>query len=169
MCGDHSSRQATGGACAVLQPSPFPFHISPDLSARTKGRLQFFRGKTPDQPTTAVLVLESHEPRPSHTGPFWVQVYEEGDLTKPAGCLKPWAEFPVTTVLAESMQSIGVDGKPHEWSKELPPLKTEPRKLCGIEVGADGIIGRRVCVWRHNGVLGEPRRDDLAEGIVGHD
>ena len=42
-------------------------------------------------------------------------------------------------------------------------VKILPERPFKIEVGDDGIIGRRVSIWTQNGTVGP-----LAEGIVGY-
>ncbi|KAI0429933.1 hypothetical protein F5Y09DRAFT_342151 [Xylaria sp. FL1042] len=149
MCGDHHSRVSGGGALAVMRPPSFSTGTSLIPMA---GRL-FFHNRTEERSlaTHVIFTVDSPCEFASRTAePFLVMIHETGDLTKPATTSPSWATFSLNPVIGDL-----VSGK-------IPPLEIELGQPMKIEVGADGIIGRRVSVWTHNGA------GPVAEGIVGY-
>ncbi|KAI0874361.1 hypothetical protein GGS24DRAFT_500901 [Hypoxylon argillaceum] len=148
MCGDHDSRVSLGGALAVLSPSPFRTSTSP---IPTAGRLIFHSRKIESSIAThAIFTADpSHETQLVTLEPCLVRIHETGDLTRPLTTSPSWATFSLKPAIGEL--------KDQRWSMEVEldrPMK--------IEVGVDGIIGRRVSVWTQQGA------GPVAEGIVGY-
>ncbi|KAI1127619.1 hypothetical protein F5Y10DRAFT_242304 [Nemania abortiva] len=149
MCGDHDSRASLGGALAVL--SPPPFRTSPSSMAMA-GRLVFHCRETKGSMAThAIFTVDGSQKINQGTSePCLVRIHETGDLTRPATTSPSWATFSLKPVVGALDDHTG-------WSMEAK--LEQPMK---IEVGVDGVIGRRVSVWTRQGV--EP----VAEGIVGY-
>ncbi|KAI0527728.1 hypothetical protein F5B22DRAFT_1062 [Xylaria bambusicola] len=145
MCGDHHSRDVAGGALAVMSPSPFTTTASIPMA----GRLVFYN-RTAENPIATHAMLTVDSSRPSTKESFLVRIHETGDLTKPASTSPSWASFTLQPVIGEST----IDDRTHAGLELGQPFK--------IEVGSDGIIGRRVSVWTQKGV------GPIAEGIVGY-
>ncbi|KAI2602794.1 hypothetical protein GGR54DRAFT_644695 [Hypoxylon sp. NC1633] len=150
MCGD-LSRQSYGGALAVLS---FPPRSPRSMPPAMTGRLTFHDcGKGGPMATHATFT-----PDKSSTGrsldnldSYVVGIHETGDLTKSA-MISP---FLYKFTMTQDNQSLQ-DGQ-QEWLMEVP--LSHPMK---IEVGGDGIIGRRVTLWSQQAV------DPIAEGIIGY-
>ncbi|KAI1384377.1 uncharacterized protein F4822DRAFT_361960 [Hypoxylon trugodes] len=150
MCGDHS-RQSCGGALAVLS---LPLRSTRFLPQTMAGRLVFHDcGKgglvathatfTPDESSISSSV--------SDIDTCIVGIHETGDLTKSA-IISPFLyKFSIPQGRPTSQDSW------QERSIEVP--LSHPMK---IEVGGDGIIGRRVTIWSQHAV------DPIAEGIIGY-
>ncbi|KAI1272040.1 hypothetical protein F5Y07DRAFT_403813 [Xylaria sp. FL0933] len=137
MCGDHNSRVSGGGALAVMGPPSIRTSISPLPMA---GRLLFHsRTEESSHATHAIFTVDSS------TG-----LDETGDLTKPATTSPSWATFSLNPAIGTVVGA------------KAPSLEVELGRPMKIEVGIDGIIGRRVSVWTQNGA------GPLAEGIVGY-
>ncbi|KAI1422814.1 hypothetical protein F5Y12DRAFT_760719 [Xylaria sp. FL1777] len=149
MCGDHDSRSSAGGALAVLRPPPFRTSSSPIPMA---GRLIFHnRNKENPLATHAVFTADSScEFQSRAAEPLLVTIHETGDLTRPATTSPSWATFSLKLVVGAL-----VSGK-------TPSVEVELGRPMRIEVGIDGIIGRRVSVWTQRGT------GPIAEGIVGY-
>ncbi|KAI0481867.1 hypothetical protein F4859DRAFT_476271 [Xylaria cf. heliscus] len=149
MCGDHPPRISLGGALAVLSPPPSTTNNS-IITSRWPlcGRLIFHNLGGEDSMATHALYsadspLNSH---PLGTEDCLVRIHETGDLTIPATDSPSWATLSLKPV-------IGGSGS-HSIMYELEkPVK--------VEVGPDGIIGRRVSIWTRQSM--EP----LSEGIAG--
>ncbi|KAI4864248.1 hypothetical protein F4820DRAFT_340379 [Hypoxylon rubiginosum] len=150
MCGDHT-RQSCGGALAVLS---LPMRSTRSMPPTMAGRLIFHDcGKgsstathltfTPDESTT------THSPTDADS--WVVAIHETGDLTKSA-IISPFLHrFSMTQSHPTSQDDRQVR------SIEVP--LTYPVK---IEVGSDGIIGRRVTLWSQHAT------DPIAEGVIGY-
>ncbi|GAP89714.1 hypothetical protein SAMD00023353_3600080 [Rosellinia necatrix] len=150
MCGEYHCRESLGGALAVLGPSPSQIGIP---SVQMVGRLVFHNKVGENSVAThAVFTADPSPPSPypSTTGPCLVRIHETGDLTRPATTSPSWAAFSLKPI-------VGATGDGRRLSVEVElerPLK--------IEVGVDGIIGRRVSIWTQQGT------GPVAEGIVGY-
>ncbi|KAI8627351.1 hypothetical protein F5Y19DRAFT_176302 [Xylariaceae sp. FL1651] len=149
MCGDHHSRQSLGGALAVLSP-PLPGHgIS---SAVMAGQLVFHdQGKGGLTATHVMFTI--NPPDGIHRverEPFLVRIHETGDLTSPAVTSPFWTTLRLKPALAE----LEGDNRPL-----VDVVLGQPMN---IEVGVNGIIGRRVSVWTQHGL------GPVAEGIIGY-
>ncbi|KAI3339043.1 hypothetical protein F4824DRAFT_69347 [Ustulina deusta] len=149
MCGDHHSRDSAGGALAVMRPSPFRTGTSP---IPMPGRLVFHnRSKDGSLATHAIFTADSSCEFQSRTvEPFLVTIHETGDLTRPATTSPSWATFSLTPVVGTSL------------GDKIQAVEVELGRPMKIEVGVDGIIGRRVSVWTQKGA------GPVAEGIVGY-
>ncbi|KAI3336340.1 hypothetical protein HD806DRAFT_2305 [Xylariaceae sp. AK1471] len=148
MCGDHTQRESLGGALAVLSSSLPKTGISPAFMA---GRLVFHdRGKGSSMATHAMFTADSSDAPPSDISePCLVRIHETGDLTRHATTSPLWCTFSLKP-------AVGTLGDGQKWSMEAE--LGQPMK---VEVGSDGIIGRRVSVWTQQGAA------PVAEGIIG--
>ncbi|KAI1443361.1 hypothetical protein F5Y02DRAFT_220791 [Annulohypoxylon stygium] len=150
MCGDHA-RQSFGGALAVLSP---PLRNTRFMPPEMTGRLTFHDcGKGSSVATHVTFTPDETSASNSVVGldSCVVAIHETGDLTKSA-IISPFLyKFSMTQGLPTEQveQQIG--------SIEVP--LSHPMK---IEVGGDGIIGRRVTLWSQHAV------DPIAEGIIGY-
>ncbi|KAI1114858.1 hypothetical protein F5Y14DRAFT_450715 [Nemania sp. NC0429] len=149
MCGDHQARESLGGALAVLSPPPSQLGAP---SMPMAGQLVFHNRKIEGAIATyATFTADSScESRLATLDPCLVRIHETGDLTKPAVTSPSWTTFYLRPV-------VGVLGGETRWSMEVE--LEEPVK---IEVGDDGIIGRRVSLWTQQGT------GPVSEGIVGY-
>lgn len=150
MCGDHHSRDSLGGALAVLNPCPLHTGAS---SMRMTGRLVFQNREKENPMATHAIFMADLSHVSSYTNTVescLVRIHETGDLTKPVIASPSWAAFSLRT----AVRTPGDDET--RWAEvELErPLK--------MEVGVDGIIGRRVSIWTERGA------GPVAEGIVGY-
>ncbi|KAI0964923.1 hypothetical protein F4678DRAFT_468063 [Xylaria arbuscula] len=147
MCGD-LSRVSGGGALAVMKPS----QLTPGASPIPAGRL-VFHNKTEERSlaTHAIFTADSSCESDSATAePFLVRIHETGDLTKPATTSSAWATFSFSPAVGALVGG------------EIPSVEVRLGRPMKIEVGVDGVIGRRVSVWTQEGV------GPVAEGIVGY-
>ncbi|KAI8962129.1 hypothetical protein F5Y11DRAFT_323914 [Daldinia sp. FL1419] len=149
MCGDHS-RQSCGGALAVLN---LPLRQTRFLPPVMAGRLTFHDcGKGSSVATHATFVPDED----SANGNFAnldsciIGIHETGDLTRSA-IISP---FLYKFSMARTQSTLQDD---QERSMEVS--LSHPMK---IEVGGDGIIGRRVTLWSQDAI------DPIAEGIIGY-
>ncbi|KAI0186953.1 hypothetical protein EV127DRAFT_437488 [Xylaria flabelliformis] len=151
MCGDHRPRNPLGGALAVLSPSP----SATQNSIRTSlwplcGRLIFHDLRGGGSTATHAMFMP-HSPLlyadsiPVNMENCLVKIHETGDLTKPATESPLWA-----TLSLKPVEHTGIQAMMYELER---PVK--------MEVGDDGIIGRRVSIWIQQST--EP----LSEGIAG--
>lgn len=149
MCGDHHSRKSLGGALAVLSP---PSSQPGTSSMPMAGQLVFHNRKVEGTIATYTTFTadSSCEPCLTATDSCLVRIHETGDLTRPAITSPSWTSFYLKPV-------IGVMGGKAKWSMEVE--LEQPMK---IQVGDDGIIGRRVSVWTQHGT------GPISEGIVGY-
>ncbi|KAI1293092.1 hypothetical protein F5Y03DRAFT_400183 [Xylaria venustula] len=148
MCGDHS-RVSSGGALAVMKPSSF----TPGASQIPLAGRLVFHNRTEERSfaTHAIFTADSYCESDSDTAePFLVRIHETGDLTKPATTSSSWATFSFSPAVGALVGG------------EIPSVEVKLGRPMKIEVGADGIIGRRVSVWTQEGV------GPVAEGIVGY-
>ncbi|KAI0006896.1 hypothetical protein F4779DRAFT_543233 [Xylariaceae sp. FL0662B] len=147
MCGDHP-RQSYGGALAVLS---LPIRSTRSTPFITTGRLTFHdRGQGGTVATHATFVPDGNDTAGSvDLETCIVGIHETGDLTRSA-IISPFLhKFSMTQGCPEP------DGRQRSMEVEL----SHPMK---IEVGGDGIIGRRVTMWAPNAM------DPVAEGIIGY-
>ncbi|KAI0535131.1 hypothetical protein GGR58DRAFT_23528 [Xylaria digitata] len=149
MCGDNHSRDSIGGALAVMSPSRFEAGTLPVPMA---GRLVFHnRKKESSLATHAIFTVDSsQEPQSKTVEPLLVRIHETGDLTRPATTSPLWATFTLKPVV----RVLGDD--------KAVAMGVKLERSMKIEVGVDGIIGRRVSVWTQQGA------GPVAEGIVGY-
>ncbi|KAI1194738.1 hypothetical protein F5X97DRAFT_264605 [Nemania serpens] len=149
MCGDNHSRKSIGGALAVLSPPPSQLGT---CSVPMAGQLVFHNRKVEGTIATyaSFTADSSCEARLTTMDSCLVRIHETGDLTRPATTSPSWTTF-------YSKPVIEVLGGEAKWSMEVE--LEQPMK---IEVGGDGIIGRRVSVWTHQGT------GPVSEGIVGY-
>ncbi|KAI1373350.1 hypothetical protein F4677DRAFT_220021 [Hypoxylon crocopeplum] len=150
MCGDHS-RQSRGGALAVLS---LPLRSTPSMPPTTTGRLTFHDcGKGGSMATHVTLTPDENNTSNSlaQVDSYVVGIHETGDLTKSA-IISPFLhKFNMT----QGSQSL-FDG---QQERSIEVALSHPMK---IEVGGEGIIGRRVTLWSQHAV------DPIAEGIIGY-
>ncbi|KAI2776495.1 hypothetical protein F4815DRAFT_449287 [Daldinia loculata] len=149
MCGNHS-RQSRGGALAVLS---LPLRTTRFMPAVTTGRLTFHDcGKGSSVATHATFVPDENSGNSSFTNldSCIVGIHETGDLTRSA-IISP---FLYKFSLTRTQPTLQDD---QEHSIEVP--LSHPMK---IEVGGEGIIGRRVTLWSQHAI------DPIAEGIIGY-
>ncbi|KAI0441719.1 hypothetical protein F4803DRAFT_522356 [Xylaria telfairii] len=149
MCGDHP-RTSLGGAVAVMSPSPSttrslistsPWPLCGRLIFQSLGggsSMATHAMYSPNSPLSATQV-------PISTNDCLVKIHETGDLTIPATESPLWATLSLKTTGSSGLQS----------------MMYELERPVKMEVGADGIIGRRVSIWIRQST--EP----LAEGIAG--
>ncbi|KAI0849487.1 hypothetical protein F5Y00DRAFT_235793 [Daldinia vernicosa] len=149
MCGNHS-RQSRGGALAVLS---LPLRTTRSMPAVMTGRLTFHDcGKGSSVATHATFVPDENSDNSSFSNldSCIVGIHETGDLTRSA-IISP---FLYKFSLSRTQSTLKDD---QEHSIEVP--LSHPMK---IEVGGEGIIGRRVTLWSQHAI--EP----IAEGIIGY-
>ncbi|KAI1413559.1 hypothetical protein F5Y13DRAFT_188991 [Hypoxylon sp. FL1857] len=150
MCGDHS-RQSCGGALAVLTPPLRSSRFAPPTMA---GRLTFHDcGKG-----SLIATHVTFTPNENSTGSSLasldscvVGIHETGDLTKSA-IISPFLH---KFSMAQGRPTSQNGGQEQSIEVSL----SNPMK---IEVGGDGIIGRRVTLWSQHA------SDPIAEGIIGY-
>ncbi|KAI1346589.1 hypothetical protein F5Y01DRAFT_297445 [Xylaria sp. FL0043] len=149
MCGGQNSRVSGGGALAVMGPPSIRTSTSPIPMA---GRLLFHnRTDESSHATHAVFTVDESPGFGSRTSEsFVIMIHETGDLTKPATTSPSWATFSLNPAIGTVVGA------------KVPSLEVELGRPMKIEVGIDGIIGRRVSVWTQNGA------GPIAEGIVGY-
>ncbi|KAI2621862.1 hypothetical protein GGS21DRAFT_377963 [Xylaria nigripes] len=150
MCFDHGVRNTLGGGLAVLSPC---FRKIDASRIHLAGRLVFHdRGKGSSTATHAMFMADmSNEPHSNGlVEPCLVRIHETGDLTSPAMKSPSWAAFYLKPIIGASESDNG------------QTVEVELERPLRIEVGTNGIIGRRVSVWTQQGV--EP----IAEGIIGY-
>ncbi|KAI1101548.1 hypothetical protein F4804DRAFT_335181 [Jackrogersella minutella] len=150
MCGDHS-RQSCGGALAVLTP---PLRNTRFMPPQMTGRLTFHDcGKGSSIATHVTFTPDDNIYSNTTAGfnPCVVGIHETGDLTKSA-IISPFLyKFSIAQDRPASQ-----DGRQE---RSIEVLLDHPMK---IDVGGDGIIGRRVTLWSQYAV------DPVAEGIIGY-
>ncbi|CAJ2510243.1 Uu.00g061430.m01.CDS01 [Anthostomella pinea] len=148
MCGD-KSRQSLGGALAILS---LPFQSTCATSPAMAGRLTFHsQGKGGSTATHATFTAD----KGSGSGftdmeSCVVGIHETGDLTRSA-VISPFLH---KFNMSPDVSLLGC--------AKRRAMEVELRRPMKIEVGGDGIIGRRVSVWIARGV------DPVAEGIIGY-
>ncbi|OTB04996.1 hypothetical protein M426DRAFT_320305 [Hypoxylon sp. CI-4A] len=149
MCGNNS-RQSCGGALAVLS---LPTRSTRFMPPAMTGRLTFHDcGKGGPVATHATFTPdEDAVSYPDGLDSCVVGIHETGDLTQSA-IISPFL-YKFSMARCPSKQQEGQEYQPIE-----VPL-SHPMK---IEVGGDGIIGRRVTLWSKHAV------DPIAEGIIGY-
>ncbi|KAI1430820.1 hypothetical protein GGR50DRAFT_690198 [Xylaria sp. CBS 124048] len=153
MCGDHVLRNTIGGGLAVLGPCLSETDTSLLPLSPLSGRLFFHdQGKGGSMATHAMFTMNpSAEPHSSNLAePCLVKIHETGDLTSSATASPIWASFS----LKPAASAPG--------DEENQPIVVELERPVKIEVGVDGIIGRRVSLWTHRGM------GPVAEGIIGY-
>ncbi|KAI0016298.1 hypothetical protein F4780DRAFT_696896 [Xylariomycetidae sp. FL0641] len=139
MCGnDINPRQSLGGALAVLTSLQDKSEIPVMF-----GRLEFHHQ---NDTTYATLTGDdgSIHPGVKPIPGYRIGIHETGDLTQPARLSPYLYEFDMKT------------------GTQDPSYHTPLTRPMKIEVGGDGIIGRRVSLFRAN--LNAP----VAEGIIGY-
>ncbi|KAI1768910.1 hypothetical protein GGR53DRAFT_476286 [Hypoxylon sp. FL1150] len=152
MCGDQS-RKSYGGALAVLSLPARATRSSAPAPAGA-GRLVFHDcGKGSSTATHVTFTPDENDTTHSsaNVGLLVVAIHETGDLTKSA-IISPFLHRFSMAQGHSASQDDRQDG-----SVEVP--LTYPVK---IEVGNDGIIGRRVSLWSQHAT------DPIAEGIIGY-
>ncbi|KAI2465330.1 hypothetical protein F4781DRAFT_435538 [Annulohypoxylon bovei var. microspora] len=151
MCGDHA-RQSCGGALAVLSP---PLRNIRFMPPEMTGRLTFHDcGKGSSVATHVTFTPDENGASNSVTGldSCVVAIHETGDLTKSA-IISPFLyKFNMT-------QGRPIQQEDEQQERSIEVLLSHPMK---IEVGGDGIIGRRVTLWSQHAA------DPIAEGIIGY-
>ncbi|KAI1404465.1 hypothetical protein F4819DRAFT_124884 [Hypoxylon fuscum] len=150
MCGNHS-RQSYGGALAVLSP---PMRNSRSMPPAMAGRLTFHDcGKGSSTATHVTFTPDESNIGNSldNVDSCVVAIHETGDLTKSA-IISPFLH---KFSMARNRPSSPDD----QQGQSIEVSLNHPMK---IEVGGDGIIGRRVTLWSQHAV------DPIAEGIIGY-
>ncbi|KAH9903563.1 hypothetical protein F4778DRAFT_780949 [Xylariomycetidae sp. FL2044] len=152
MCGD-ISRQSRGGALAILS---LPMKSTRDTKPAMAGTLVFHdQGKGGLCATHATFTTDSVCEASFGDGPqaFTIGIHETGDLTRSA-IISPFLH-------KFSMRPNSTPSSPLSW-RSGDPLEIALAQPMKIEVGGDGIIGRRVTVWQEHAL------DPIAEGIIGY-
>ncbi|KAI5863294.1 hypothetical protein GGS23DRAFT_525465 [Durotheca rogersii] len=149
MCGDQC-RQSCGGALAVLTR---PARRYCPLSMAMAGRLAFHDKGNGGSTATHVTYTPGEDARSSlgDIDACVVIIHETGDLTTSAIISPVLCRFS----LARGRWILSEDDR--ERSIEVP--LSHPMR---IEVGGEGIIGRRVTLWS------EQSSSPAAEGIIGY-
>ncbi|KAI1333504.1 hypothetical protein F5Y15DRAFT_343478 [Xylariaceae sp. FL0016] len=151
MCGDNS-RQSLGGALAILK---MPLRSHRDATPVMTGRLTFHRQLDGDATATHATLTADEANDCGLQGQdqhCTIGIHETGDLTRSA-VISPFLYKFKVALAAPSSGSI------REARQSVDVELNQPLK---IEVGGNGIIGRRVSVWtRHHA-------DPVAEGIIGY-
>ncbi|KAI1075375.1 hypothetical protein F5B20DRAFT_385904 [Whalleya microplaca] len=147
MCGNNS-RQSCGGALAVLSLPIRSTRSAPPVMA---GRLTFHdRGQGGTLATHATFVPDEDDTTSlANIDSCVVGIHETGDLTRSA-IISPFLHK-----FSMAQGCLAPDGQQRSMEVRL----SHPMK---IEVGGDGIIGRRVTMWAQNVM------DPVAEGIIGY-
>ncbi|TID24066.1 putative oxoglutarate iron-dependent oxygenase protein [Venturia nashicola] len=143
MCNGDSSRVAQGGAIAVLSPSHR--QIECPRSGTLAGRLYFQQGIGASN-RTAIRFEGIDNSHPEVLRGCQITIHDHGNLLRPVDHRDEGIRF------AFQPTSSGERSTAHmEYEKELV-----------LSVGGDGIIGRRISVFKD-----DPTRILLAEGVVG--
>ncbi|KAI1805573.1 hypothetical protein F4811DRAFT_209021 [Daldinia bambusicola] len=149
MCGNHA-RQSRGGALAVLN---LPLRNTRFMAPVMAGQLTFHDcGKGSSIATHATFIPDEENTNSSlaDLDSYIVGIHETGDLTRSA-IMSP---FLYRFNIARTDPTLQSDQ-----GRLIEVPLTHPMK---IEVGGDGIIGRRVTLWSQHAV------DPIAEGIIGY-
>lgn len=145
MCGPNG-RETHGGALAVLSLPTRSTRTSPPTSA---GKLVFHDCKKGSSIATHVKFTPDESL--SNVDSLVVAIHETGDLTKSA-IISPFLH---KFSMAQGHPASQDEAQNRKVEVPLPyPIK--------IEVGNDGIIGRRVSLWSQHAT------DPIAEGIIGY-
>ncbi|KAI2617233.1 hypothetical protein GGS26DRAFT_596554 [Hypomontagnella submonticulosa] len=150
MCGDNP-RQSYGGALAVLS---LPLRSTRLMAPAIAGRLTFHDcGKGGAVATHVTYTPDENSDRDilPNLESYVVGIHDTGDLTKSA------IISPFLYKFSLPQTPPATPGNDHERPIDVP--LSQPMK---IEVGGDGIIGRRVTLWSQHAV------DPIAEGIIGY-
>ncbi|KAI1333046.1 hypothetical protein F5Y16DRAFT_393454 [Xylariaceae sp. FL0255] len=149
MCGDHGYRPAVGGALAVLSS---PEHASESPETSIIGRLLFHGRDDGESTATHAMFAPNSSQRLGSpvSKSLLAKIHETGDMRRPAVKSPCWATFRL--VSATNLPEIAEDGKMEGY------MSSHVR----IEVGSDGIIGRRVSLWAHGASA------PIAEGVIGY-
>ncbi|KAI1769983.1 hypothetical protein F4818DRAFT_280474 [Hypoxylon cercidicola] len=152
MCGDHT-RQSCGGALAVLsRPMRSTRFMPPILMPPTMNGRLIFHDCGKGSSTATHVTFTPDENTSLTNGDSWVvAIHETGDLTKSAIISSFLHRF--------SMTNSHPTSEDDRQARSIEVPLTYPVK---IEVGNDGIIGRRVSLWSQHAT--EP----MAEGIIGY-
>ncbi|KAK7953875.1 hypothetical protein PG996_014760 [Apiospora saccharicola] len=147
MCGD-TSRQSYGGAIAILNPLERISGGLPDMDTGVSGRLVFHSARD-DTLATGATFTHAENVGCCDGTTYTIGIHKSGDLTTSA-------------FVSPFIHKFSLDGKdPDRSSTGSRTLSTSLSHPLRIEVGHEGIIGRRVTVWKQGGV------SPLAEGIIG--
>ncbi|WYZ46749.1 hypothetical protein EsH8_IX_000974 [Colletotrichum jinshuiense] len=147
MCGPDTCTKPRGGALAVLN-HPFSQHTSSASSYRLRGDLAFHTpGKPGSSFATHARITSGENCDVQSLADMVVVIHKSGDLTRrPEDC-------GLFHRIAFSGASLLEDGSTLELMLQSP---------VSLQVGDDGIIGRRVSVFPKAEMV-----DACAEGIVG--
>ncbi|KAI1469490.1 uncharacterized protein F4812DRAFT_423293 [Daldinia caldariorum] len=149
MCGNHA-RQSRGGALAVLS---LPLRSTRFMAPVMAGQLTFHDcGNGGSIATHATFIPDEENTNSSlvDLDSYIVGIHETGDLTRSA-IMSPFLHKFNMARTDSTLQS--------DQGRSIEVPLTHPMN---IEVGGDGIIGRRVTLWLQGAV------DPIAEGIIGY-
>ncbi|KAK7966626.1 uncharacterized protein PG986_000903 [Apiospora aurea] len=147
MCGNNS-RPSYGGAIAILNP---PERVSgglPSPEMSVSGRLLFHSARDDTLATDATFM---HDENAGCGGGalYTIGIHKLGDLTTSA-------------LVSPFIHKFSLEGKDPDCDARPRTMSASLSHPLRIEVGHEGIIGRRVTVWKQGGV------SPLAEGIIGY-
>ncbi|KAF6786171.1 hypothetical protein CSOJ01_15463 [Colletotrichum sojae] len=147
MCGPDTCTKPRGGALAVLN-EPFSRPSSPEPAGRLRGDLSFHTpGKPKSMFATHARITSGAEHDLMSLAELVVVIHKSGDMTR------NHQDCGLFHRLAFSDASVLQDGSALELALQTP---------ISLQVGDDGIIGRRVSVFSRSEM-----NNALAEGIVG--
>ncbi|KAI0166499.1 hypothetical protein GGR57DRAFT_27773 [Xylariaceae sp. FL1272] len=156
MCGPSTHRPSLGGAVAMLK--------SPSMSALTvTGQLLFRDLEIQDatslgsRSTRGSLTLDAMGDASPVQKASYLFIHANGDLTVPCSDAQVWTKCKLVPgdCNAKQIRPGVFDERPY-WNIEFE--RNQPVKL---EVGNDGLIGRRVSIWTDRDL------SPVAEGIIG--
>ncbi|KAK8034496.1 hypothetical protein PG993_009491 [Apiospora rasikravindrae] len=147
MCGNNS-RPSYGGAIAILNPLERIPGGLPSPETAVSGRLLFHSARDDTLATDATFV---HDEDAGCGGEalYTIGIHKLGDLTTSA-------------LVSPFIHKFNLGGKDSDCNTEPRALSASLSHPLRIEVGHEGIIGRRVTVWKQGGA------SPLAEGIIGY-
>lgn len=147
MCGN-SSRQACGGAIAVLKSPKRAFGSVPGVEGDDMSGRLFFQTDMQGGPATHATFARDEGSTDGTS--YTVGIHQTGDLTTSA-------------FVSPFLHKFRIGGMPIPCDlDEAPDIRTRLVYPMKVEVGNEGIIGRRVTIWKEG--VSYP----LAEGIIGY-
>ncbi|KAI1268716.1 hypothetical protein F5Y18DRAFT_240637 [Xylariaceae sp. FL1019] len=157
MCGPSIHRPALGGAVAMLKS---PSSVS---GLPLTGQLLFrsLESQGPTSPglrsTRGSLRFDAMDDASPAQRASYLFIHASGDLTVPVSEAQVWTKCNLARGVCNTEETRpGVFDRRQYWSIEF-----ERNHTAKIEVGNDGLIGRRVSVWTDRG------QSPVAEGIIG--
>ncbi|KAK8100831.1 uncharacterized protein PG998_007765 [Apiospora kogelbergensis] len=147
MCGD-SSRQSCGGAIAILNPPERAAAGLTCIEAGVSGRLIFRSARNDALATDAVFTHNESDACGDETI-YTIGIHKLGDLTTSA-------------LVSPFIHKFSLEERDSDCNAGARTLSASLNHPLRIEVGHEGIIGRRVTVWKQGTI------SPLAEGIIGY-